>query len=202
MYIPNHFKNENLDAVKAFLQKNSFAILINNVDGRPWGTHTPLKLATDEAGQDVLYGHISKANPQWKYFNDADEVLAIFNGPHAFVSASWYNHHNISTWNYVAVHVYGRLEVMDEAATRNFLSHLLDKYEAHSEHPIRMEDLSPKHQREVRGVVGFKMIINEIQAAYKLSQNRDEESHANIIQELRKRGENELADLMMKPLST
>jgi len=85
MYVPHHYKNENIEEVKEFLKHNSFGILINQVDGKPWATHIPLELDVDEKRKDVLVGHIAKANPQWKNFEKNSEVLCIFNGPHSYI---------------------------------------------------------------------------------------------------------------------
>ena len=90
MYTPNHYKNEDLKQVREFIKSNSFGILVNQVDGKPWATHIPIELDTDEEGKDSLVSHISKANPQWKSYNEKEEVLCIFNGPHTYVSSSWY----------------------------------------------------------------------------------------------------------------
>lgn len=187
MYIPHHYKNENLDEVKAFIKENSFGILVNQVDGRPWATHIPLELEQNGAKKAVLVGHIAKANPQWKSFSDNSEVLCIFNGPHTYISSSWYEEEEVPTWDYIAVHVYGRLSILDENATMASLRRLVDKYEADSENPMALHDFSPKTLRQVKGVVGFEIEINTIQAAYKLSQTRPED-HASILKNLRERG--------------
>ncbi len=189
MHTPQDYKQENLATVKDFLQKNAFGILINKTENRYWGTHIPLELGVDEQGNDVLYGHISKANPQWKYFDAEEEILAIFPGPHTYVSASWYDHENVSTWNYVAVHVYGKLAVLSEAEVMQSLRRLMDKYEATSEHPVDWEKLSPRTLMQAKGVVGFKIVITDIQATYKLSQNRHDKDYQNIISELEKRND-------------
>lgn len=189
MYIPKYFKNDDKDEVKEFLKQNSFGILISSVDKKPWGSHIPMELQKDEAGNDMLYGHISKGNPQWKYFNHEDEVLAIFNGPHSYVSSSWYSHENVPTWNYIAVHVYGELVVLDETELMESLKKLVDKHETGSEHPVKMEDMSEKTLRQMKVIVGFKILIKEIHAAYKLSQNRNDKDYQNIIKKLSERGE-------------
>src|SRR5690606_15265928 len=98
MYTPPHYQNNDIHEIKDFLAHNSFGILINIVDNKPWGTHIPMELETDGNGRDVLVGHIAKANPQWKSFDDASEVLCIFNGPHAYVSSSWYKEEEVPTW--------------------------------------------------------------------------------------------------------
>lgn len=184
MYIPHYFKNENLQEVKDFLMQNSFGILISTAENRYWGSHIPLELEQDELGQNVLYGHLSKANPQWKNLPNETEVLTIFNGPHAYVSSSWYNHENVPTWNYIAVHVYGEIQILEEEELMSSLKKLVDKYEAHSEDPITMEGMSEQTIRQVKGIVGFKIIIKDIQAAYKLSQNREDEDYHTIINKL------------------
>jgi transcriptional regulator len=200
MYIPPHYKNENIAQIKDFLVKNSFAILFSQVNGRPWATHIPLELELDENGKDVLVGHISKANTQWKAFTESPQVLCIFNGPHAYVSSSWYREEEVPTWNYIAVHVYGKLSILDEAAVMASLHRLVDKYEVHSKQPVSLHTMSAKTLKQVRGIVGFKIEITDIQAAYKLSQTRQGD-HSKIINELEERqdpGSQEIARTMKK----
>ncbi|WP_136468132.1 FMN-binding negative transcriptional regulator [Flagellimonas onchidii] len=186
MYIPHYYKNENIDEIKTFLKENGFGILVNQVDGKPWATHIPLELNKDYQGNDVLEGHISKANPQWKAFEASKDVLCIFNGPHAYVSSSWYNEEEVPTWDYIAVHVYGKLKVLNEEETMESLHRLVDKYEASSKNPISLHDMSPKTLKQVKGVVGFQIEIKDIQAAYKLSQTRPQD-HPKIVSELSER---------------
>jgi len=183
MFIPHHYKNENIEEVKDFLEQNSFGILINQVDGKPWATHIPLELDADEKGKDVLVGHIARANPQWKNFEANSEVLCIFNGPHSYISSSWYKEEEVPTWNYIAVHVYGTIKILDEEAVLASLHKLVDKYEANSKNPISIDNLSKKTMRQIKGIVGFQIKIDKIQAAYKLSQGR-EQDHPKIISAL------------------
>ncbi|WP_273277345.1 FMN-binding negative transcriptional regulator [Maribacter polysiphoniae] len=183
MYIPHQYKNGNIAEVKDFLAKNSFGILVNQVDGKPWATHIPLELDTTDDGKDVLVSHISKANPQWKHFEENDNVLCIFNGPHSYISSSWYKEEEVPTWNYIAVHVYGKIKILTEEEVMASMHKLVDKYEEHSENPISLDHLSEKTLRQVKGVVGFQITIDSIQAAYKLSQGR-EHDHERIIEAL------------------
>ncbi|ASV31775.1 FMN-binding negative transcriptional regulator [Maribacter cobaltidurans] len=186
MYTPNHYKNEDISQVRDFIENNGFGILINQVDGKHWATHIPMELVTDTHGTDFLVSHISKANPQWKSFNDSDEVLCIFNGPHSYVSSSWYTDEEVPTWNYIAVHVYGLITILTEEEVLASMHKLVDKYESDSKHPISLHDMSDKTMAQIRGVVGFKIRITDIQATYKLSQGR-EKDHAKIISELKER---------------
>ncbi|MGB5647554.1 FMN-binding negative transcriptional regulator [Muriicola sp.] len=183
MYIPSQYKNEDLAEVKDFISSNSFAILINELQGKPWATHTPLELDKDDQGNDILIGHIARANPQWKAFETKPEVLCVFNGPHTYVSSSWYKEEEVPTWNYIAVHIYGTLSIMSESEVLSWLHGLVAHYEKEEKTPVSLKDMSPATLKQVRGVVGFRIKINEIQAAYKLSQGR-EEDHARIIHEL------------------
>jgi transcriptional regulator len=186
MYIPDIYKNENKEEIIDFLHKNSFGILVNQTNGKLWATHIPLELDTNENGKQVLYGHIAKENPQWESFADNDEVLAIFTGAHSYISSSWYDHENVPTWNYISVHVYGTIKIIEGEAVIESLKKLVDKYEQNSENPVRVEDFSKKTMMQTRGIVAFEIEIGEIQAKHKLSQNRDKKNYDNIISELKK----------------
>jgi len=189
MHIPNYYKNENIDEVKDFLTSNSFGILINQSQGKITGTHIPMELDQDENGDDVLLGHISKANPQWHSFHTGEEVLAIFNGPHTYISSSWYQKENVPTWNYIAVHVYGNIKIIQGEELLLSLKKLVDKYEKISSHPISVETMSPTTLKQIEGIVGFSIKIHEIQAAYKLSQNRNDVDYHNIKDTLENSGD-------------
>jgi len=186
MYTPDLYKNENPEEIRNFLKENSFGILINQTNGKLTATHIPIELEINAEGKEILQGHISKLNPQAEDFAANDQVLAVFTGPHSYISSSWYDHENVPTWNYIAVHVYGRIKIVAYEKSVEQLKKLVDKYEEHSEKPVRVEDLSEKTMREARGIFGFEIEIDEIQATKKLSQNRDDHNYKNIISELKK----------------
>ncbi len=183
MYIPSYYKNENRHEVESFLKANAFGILVNTVDGKLWATHVPLEL-TKRDGKQLLVAHVSKENPQWQGFSQNDEVLAIFSGPHAYVSSSWYDFEGVPTWNYSAVHVYGKVKILDENETVASLKTLVDKYEAGRENPTRIEDLSNKTMMMARAIVAFEIEITDIQAKKKHSQNRDPKNYESVISHL------------------
>ncbi|MEZ2415620.1 FMN-binding negative transcriptional regulator [Muriicola sp. E247] len=200
MYIPPQYKNENISEVRDFIKAHSFAILINQSEGKPWATHTPLELGKDDEGKDILIGHIAKANPQWKAFENNPRVLCIFHGPHSYISSSWYKEEEVPTWNYIAVHIYGRVTVLSTQEVLQWLHGLVDHYEKEEKNPVSLEHMSPATLKQVRGVVGFRIQIDEIQAAFKLSQGR-EEDHERIIRELKAKdepGRRHIADIMKK----
>lgn len=185
MYIPPSYQNNNTEEVKTFIKNNSFGILVNQTNGKPWATHIPLELHTKN-GKDILVGHIAKANPQWHNFKETPEVLCIFNGPHSYVSSSWYKDEEVPTWNYIAVHVYGKITIVDKDTAMDGLHNLVHKYEQASKCPLHLDNLSKGTLAQIRGIVAFEIDITDIQATYKLSQTREEDK-PKIIEELEKR---------------
>ena len=129
MYTPAIYQLENPDTIRAFLKENAFGILINQTNGKLWATHIPMELDYNSEGKEILHGHLSKENPQGIAFENNTEVLAVFTGPHAYISSSWYDHENVPTWNYTAVHVYGKVKIIHGEAVIDSLTKLVDKYE-------------------------------------------------------------------------
>ena len=187
MYAPPLFKNDNLAQIHEFIDENGFANLVGHVQGKLWASHIPLMFSKDRT---TLYGHLSRGNQQWRALQHIDEVLAIFNGPNAYISSSWYDHENVPTWNYIAVHVYGKARLIEGEELITSLSDLTDKYEKNSRHPVSVSGMSQAYfQKELRGLVGIAIEIKDIEASYKLSQNRHERDHGNIIVELNQRNQ-------------
>jgi transcriptional regulator len=187
MYTPKQFQNNDPETIRRFIRENGFGILVSQANGQLFATHIPLLLSDDGT---KLTGHLARGNRQWKSFEQPTEVLAIFSGPHTYISSSWYDHENVPTWNYVAIHVTGTLRILSEAELRAALKHITDKYEKDSVKPVRVEDLSDDYMKHaIMGIVGFEIDIQKMEATYKLSQNRDEANHQTIIRELEKRGD-------------
>lgn len=185
MYI--HPKNlwENEPEVIEFIQKNAFATLISQVDGRPWATHLPFILDKNPAGEAVLHGHLAKANLQWKSFSENEQVLILFQGPHAYISSSWYNHENVPTWNYLAVHVYGKIRIIEGEELMHHLKSLVDGYENGRPNRVHVETMSEAYvESQIRALVGIEVKIEEVHASAKLSQNRDDVNYQNIVKKL------------------
>ena len=185
MYIPRRYEEKDKAIIHAFIRENSFGILISVKDGLPIGTHIPLHLEKNAEGKDILMGHISKGNEQKYTLVDGARVLVIFPGPHAYISPRWYTEMKVPTWNYVSVHVYGTVRIIEGEALRDALSRLIDNYEHSLPQPVHIGEIPEKELNDdMRGIVGFAIVIDEIQAAYKLSQNRDEQSYHNVIGQL------------------
>ncbi len=191
MFVTPYFKPQSVEQVEDFLKKNTFAALVSMVEGKLWATHIPMLLGKNQAGEQVLWAHVSKGNPQWKEIADQDEVMAIFQGPHTFVTSDWYDHQNVSTWNYVAVHVYGKARLLDGDDLRSTVRHLVEHYESpHSKGHI--DNLDEKYlNQQFRGIMGIELKVERIEAAFKMSQNRDASNYENIIEKLEERNEND-----------
>ncbi|GKV70197.1 protease synthase and sporulation protein PAI 2 [Sporosarcina sp. NCCP-2716] len=184
MYIPKYFNVDDTEEVWKFVEQHAFGTVVTTVDGKPVATHVPLQVHRE--GEKVsITGHLAYGNRQWRTLESTDSVLVLFQGPHAYVSSSWYEKENVPTWNYQAVHVYGKARLLSEDELKRDLAGLLHKYEAHRESPVLWETLSPELvAKELKGIVGFTIHVTDVQAAYKLSQNRNERDYKAIIDKL------------------
>lgn len=193
MYTPKNFQNTDAQEIQDFIRKNGFGILVSTVENKLWATHIPLVLSDDGT---KLIAHISRANKQWKDFRANEEVMVIFNGPHSYISSSWYNHENVPTWNYIAVHVYGTIQIIEGDRLYQSLKQLVDKYEKNSACPVDVERMSTEYvHRQMQGITGFEIEITRTEATYKLSQNRDQVNHESITTALEKTGDHQAAEV-------
>lgn len=182
MYIPSAFKMKDISEMLAVIQENSFATLFSTHEGMPFATHLPLLLNDTK---DYVIGHFAKGNPQWKDI-EKQKVLAIFHGPHCYISPSWYETNQaVPTWNYVAVHVYGEIELMEhDDELINSFNNMIKKYE----HPTSTYSLTQVDEQLIsnlnKGVQGFKLKILSMEGKKKLSQNHSNERQQLVIQKL------------------
>jgi transcriptional regulator len=185
MYIPKYFKATNSEEIWNFVQKNSFGTIVTTEQGKPIATHLPLGI-TKKGDDYYITGHLAYGNPQWRTFETCEDVLVMFQGPNAYVSSSWYSQENVPTWNYQAIHIYGKASILEKDELIEELTGMLEKYEKNRENPVLWDKLSPELlENQLKGIVGFKIKVEEIQAAYKLSQNRNETDYINIIDQLK-----------------
>lgn len=189
MHIPKYNQEKDWQQISAFIRENSFGILINVAAGTPLATHIPIELDEKADGSAVLRGHVAKQNPQWEAFTSGT-ALAVFTAPHAYISSSWYEKEKIPTWNYIAVHVYGQLRLLSEEELVDSLSKLMHRYEAASAQPVSINDISEKElHNNLKAIVGFEMAISDVQARFKLSQNKNAHDYESVIKHLRERGD-------------
>ncbi len=187
MYTPKLYREEDREKIIEFLKQNNFPVVVSHDGEELVATHLPVEIIAGEGDALTILGHMSRANPQWKSFGE-QEVLLIFQGAHTYISPRWYNHVNVPTWNYMMVHIYGRVQAVEGEELHLLLSQLVGSHEAGTSY--RLENLPEDFvQKEMKGVFGFALNVTRIDAGYKLSQNRDDEDHENIICELEKRGD-------------
>ncbi|PEJ07322.1 FMN-binding negative transcriptional regulator [Bacillus wiedmannii] len=186
MYIPKYFVIQDEEMRYEIIEQNSFATLFSQHNGEPYATHLPLLLDRETL---TLHGHFARPNEQWKDSGN-QEVLVIFQGPHSYISPSWYETNNaVPTWNYVAVHVYGELEIVeDEQELIDSLQDLVHKYENPQSSYLLNEVDSNYMAGLSKGIVGFKIKINKIEGKAKLSQNHSVARRKLVVEELEKVG--------------
>jgi transcriptional regulator len=197
MYIPKAFREDDVARLHDFLRAWSFALLVTDLDGVPSATHLPLVLDADDGEEGRLIGHVARANPHWQAFDGTRQALAVFFGPHAYVSPTWYaTAPAVPTWNYAAIHAYGRPRVLEGSeATRDAVGRLVQEHDP----AWRLADQSAEYiSGMLRGIVAFEMPIERLEGKLKLSQNRPAADRPGIVRALRAGGEVEraVADLM------
>ena len=188
MYLPKPFKVDDRAALTAFMGRYGFAVLVTpGEDGAPSASHLPL-LYRPEGGPiggtpGTLVGHMARANPQWRRFDGRREALAIFQGPHAYISPAWYGEHpSVPTWNYAAVHATGTPRVIEEReALWQLLRETVAFHEAGREAPWPLDLPEDYQERMIGGIVGFEMPISRLEGKFKLSQNRSPEDRRRVM---------------------
>src|SRR5687768_12754302 len=141
MYVPAHFGETDIGKLHDAIEQYGFALLISQNAGEPFASHLPLILDRGGGPHGTLIGHMARANPQWKQAA-GQPVLVVFSGPHAYISPTWYQaEHVVPTWNYVAVHAYGRLELIeDTASAEDVLRRTIEVYESSQPAPWRLDE--------------------------------------------------------------
>ena len=182
MYIPRLFRQDSTELLHEVIQQFSFATLVTIRQGAPFASHLPFLLDSARGEQGALLGHMARANPQWKDFDSSQEVLVVFQGPHAYVSPSWYEGSlHVPTWNYVAVHAYAVPRVIDDDAEfYRLLQTMVDKFEGAFEKPWKFDLPSDYVQEMMKAIVGFELRITRLEGKEKLSQNRDEADQRRV----------------------
>src|SRR5262245_4987900 len=195
MYVPAAFAENELGKLHDFIEQHSFGLLVTQVDGLPFATHLPFLLDRSSGPHGTLICHVARANPQWQQAS-GQMALAVFSGPHAYVSPSWYEaEHVVPTWNYAAVHAYGRAQVIeDEGALLKIVGAMVRVYERSMPQPWSFDGSSTFVKRMLAQVVGIRIEIDKIEGKFKLNQNHPVERQHKVIGALRQRGdENALA---------
>jgi len=206
MYTPAHFAETDLGKLHAAIEAYSFATLVSQHDGELTASHLPLLLRREGGtGQyGTLLGHMAKANPQWEQAAGKD-VLAIFSGPHTYISPTWYQEEKtVPTWNYVAVHAYGRLEIVENSPEKlDILRQTVRIYERNMPVPWTMPEQGEFLTRLVDQIVAFQIPLGRLEGKWKLNQNHPLARRQRVIATLRSRPDEasqEIAGLMEERL--
>lgn len=193
MYIPKQFDEPNVEVMHELMRSHSLATLVTLSDGGLNANHIPLSVCVESGPYGTLRGHVARANPLWMDAVPDQEVLAIFHGPDAYITPNWYPTKQetgkaVPTWNYTAVHAYGRLRVIDDAAwLRTQLEALTAQHESAFAEQWRMADAPSGYIEKLLGaIVGIEIAITRLSGKWKVSQNQPAENQAGVIQGLSK----------------
>ena len=186
MYLPKHYAVTDRQQLHDFIKGNGFGIMFSGNGSEPVASHLPFILDESAGEQGTLLSHMAGANRQWRHA-DGQQVLTVFQGPHTYVSPTWYQDpETVPTWNYVAVHVYGILKVVqDQERIQNILARITDYYEASLPQPWQAEFTSEYAQQMVKRIVAFEIEIDKMQGKWKLNQNHPEERRRRVVDVLK-----------------
>ena len=207
MYNPTSFQIKEREAIYALMRENSFATLITtDAEGAPCANHLPFLLDADAGEAGTLRAHMARANPQWRHFQEGRYVLVIFQGPHAYISPSWYETQPaVPTWNYAAVHAYGVPRLLDAPELKTLLYAMVALNEGAGEEEWQFE-MGPDYvDQMMRGIVGFEIPITRLQGKLKMSQNRSEADRRQVVEALQsseRASDHEVANQMRSMLPT
>ena len=182
MYIPRSFVTNDPEKLHALIRDFNFAILITHTD-RAYITHLPFLLDTTKGEHGTLIAHMARANPHWKALGPETESIVLFQGPHCYVSPSWYeNQETVPTWNYAAAHVYGNATAVEDAGRlREFTERLIDYHEAPLGRPWDVSKSAPVMDGLLNGIVGVEMEISRIEGKFKFNQNHSTADQRGVI---------------------
>lgn len=191
MYVPPAFREDRLPLLHQAMRAAGLVTLVTVSEAGPFASHLPLLLDEADGPHGTLHGHIARANPQWNNALPGTRALAIFAGPDAYVSPSWYpskREHGrvVPTWNYVTVHAAGAIEFFDDTERlHRLVSRLTDQREAARADPWAVSDAPTDFvAAQLRGIVGLTLRIDRLQGKWKLSQNRNDADRAAVISAL------------------
>jgi transcriptional regulator len=206
MYVPEAFREQRTDVLHGAMREIGAAAIVGQGADGLVATHAPIELDPAPAPLGTIRFHFARANPHAHAIGDGRELLLIFQGPQGYVTPSWYPSKSLTgkvvpTWNYVAIHAYGKAEAIeDPVKLRAHLAALTDRHESGFQRPWRLSDAPADFiDAMCRAIIGFEVGLDRIEGKWKMSQNRSSEDRAGVIDGLRARGRGidlEMADLV------
>jgi transcriptional regulator len=205
VYNPRSYRNENPPELHAFVRRYNFGVLFTYRDGESFATHLPFMIDAARGPLGTLVAHMARANPHWRAFDGAPPSLAVFMGPHAYISPAWYRDQaTVPTWNYTVVHAAGRARVVEDRVTlRAMVRRLLAQHEAPLGNPWDARQAEAVMDAELDAIVGFEIPIERLEGKFKLNQNRSVEDREGVVRVLEASShpdEREMARLMREQL--
>lgn len=183
MYIPKQYQMQDFEEMVRFIEAHPFVTMITMEGTRPIATHVPVNV--DVEGEKIrLTGHLAKGNAQLETLVHNEAVLVLVQGPHAYISSTWYEKEDVPTWNYQSLHLYGKSRLLSPEELQSDLKVLLGKYEGNRSNGATWENLSEQTLKQVKGIIGFEIQVTEIQGSYKLSQTKTDTDKKTIITQL------------------
>jgi transcriptional regulator len=185
MYLPRVFAVEDVPALHGFMEQFSFASLITQNEGKLIGSHIPFVLDREAGAHGRLRGHVAVGNPQLAHLKSGSEALVMFQGPHSYISPSWYAaQENVPTWNYTAVHAYGRPRMLDREGLIALLKDLVHQNEASFEQPWDFDAQAPWIEKMLPQIAAFEIPIEKLEGKFKLNQNRALADRKRVVEVL------------------
>jgi transcriptional regulator len=191
VYIPKFNQETRLDVLHGLIRAQPFATLVTMGASGLIATHLPMVLSPGEGAPDILRGHVSRANPQWRELDPSIDALAIFAGPHHYITPSWYPEKSedgkvVPTWNYAVVHAYGAVKIIEDPAwLLTHLKSLTTQHESAFPHPWAVADAPEDYiASQLRGIVGIEIPIRRLEGKWKVSQNKSDRTKESIEQGL------------------
>lgn len=203
MYVPELYARKDVPALHDFMRRYSFATVVTQHEREPYASHLPLLVEAGPGAHGRLVGHLARNNPQSRDLAAGAEVLAIFHGPHAYVSAGWYEPGPMAapTWNYAVVHAYGRARILPPDELEQALHALVDENEKGAPEPWKLELAQGLRERLLPAITGFEIVLHRIEGKFKLGQNRGAQDRKNVIAHLSQCGQGrDVAEWMQQEL--
>ena len=191
MYLPGHFEETRIDILHQLIRERPLATIVTLGSTGLNANHIPFELSAEPAPLGTLRGHVARANPLWRDFSEKIDALIIFQGPQAYVSPSWYPTKQatgqvVPTYNYIVVHAYGRLQIIDDPRwLRGLVTRLTERFEAARAQPWHVTDAPDGFiENQLRAIVGIEIVISKLLGKWKVSQNRPVVDREGVVKGL------------------
>lgn len=204
MYIPSSFKEENPDVLFDLIEKHNFGILFSQHQDKPEATHLPFMVDRKRGKHGFLIAHFAKANKHWRNIDEEKELMVVFQGPHTYISPSWYvDRAEVPTWNYATVHVYGKPTIInDPTQLKKMVTDLTHHHENNTDSDWSINEVSTEDlDKDLKAIVGLEIEITKLEGKFKFNQNKKIEDQVSVVKKLNELGINDVSEIMNRNLN-